>query len=213
MWKGVDPWDFFLCSTCYKKQKKKYVFTVRVTVSFGSWTYSSSNTMLNHHVYPNELTWNPSLDFSTCICVCTIICGDTHGFLIRIQVMHVCVQPSERKTQSAGPIMRRYPTVPLEGGPVMYPQPPPHLLTTPQGAPCYTCIAVPVSSSAAPPRYHGQAQPFYCVNHHLQTLHLDGDAAHHGSNSSSTSDSSSAGHSPPDTPSMPTAPHWESRRK
>lgn len=120
-------------------------------------------------------------------------------------------QPPERKTQSAGPIMRRYPSVPLEGGPVMYPQPPPHLLTAPQGAPCYTCIAVPVSSSAAPARYHGQAQPFYCVNHHLQTLHLDGDASHHCSNSSSASDSSSAGHSPPDTPSMPTAPHWDNR--
>lgn len=135
------------------------------------------------------------------------------GLLIIIQVVCVCVQPPERKTQSAGPIMRRYTSVPLEGGPVMYPQPPPHLLTTPQGAPCYTCIAVPVSSSAAPARYHGQAQPFYCMNHHLQTLHLDGDASHHGSNSSSASDSSSAGHSPPDTPSVPTAPHWDNRRK
>jgi hypothetical protein len=72
---------------------------------------------------------------------------------------------------------------------------------------------VPVSSSAAPARYHGQAQPFYCVNHHLQMLHLDGDVSHHGSNSSSASDSSSAGHSPPDTPSMPTAPHWDHRCK
>jgi hypothetical protein len=140
-------------------------------------------------------------------------CGGTRSLLIMIQVVHICVQPPERKTQSAGPIMRRYPSVPLEGGPVMYPQPPPHLLTTPQGTPCYTCIAVPVSSSAAHARYHGQAQPFYCMNHHLQTLHLDGDASHRGSNSSSASDSSSAGHSPPDTPSMPTAPHWDNKCK
>ncbi|KAJ4436310.1 hypothetical protein ANN_18941 [Periplaneta americana] len=102
---------------------------------------------------------------------------------------------TERKTQSAGPVVRRYPNVPLESGPMMYPQP--------QGTPCFTCIAVPVSSAA--PRYHGQAQPFYCMNHHLRTLHLD------GSNSSSASDSSSTSHSPPDTPSMPSAPHWDSR--
>lgn len=166
----------------------------------------------NTHILMNL---RDALVFSSLICVSALISQTwwDSGLLIIVQVVRVCVQPPERKTQSAGPVMRRYPSVPLEGGPVMYPQPPPHLLTTPQGAPCYTCFAVPVSSSAAPARYHGQAQPFYCVNHHLQTLHLDGDASHQGSNSSSASDSSSAGHSPPDTPSMPTAPHWDNRRK
>lgn len=133
--------------------------------------------------------------------------------LITVQVECVCVQVAERKTQSAGPVMRRYTSVPLEGGPVMYPQPPPQLFSTPQGTPCYTCFAVPVSSSAAPVRYHGHVQPLYCVNHQLQALHLDGDASRHCSNSSSASDSSSASHSPPDTPSMPTAPHWDGRGK
>jgi hypothetical protein len=160
------------------------------------------------------------LGFGSLICVYDVtdqsVClhrgYDTNGLLITVQVECVYVQVPERKTQSAGPVMRRYPNVPLEGGPVMYPQPPP-LLTTPQGTPCYTCIAVPVSSSAAPLRYHGQAQPFCCVNHHLQTLHLDGDASWHCSNSGSASDSSSASHSPPDTPSMPTAPHWDNRGK
>lgn len=156
------------------------------------------------------------LRFGSLICVYDVtvenVClhrDETCGLLITVQVECVCVQVPERKTQSAGPVMRRYP---LEGGPVMYPQPPPQLLTTPQVTPCYTCIAVPVSS-AAPVRYHGQGQPFYCMNHHLQALHLDGDASRHCSNSSSASDSSSASHSPPDTPSMPTAPHWDNRSK
>ncbi|PSN41832.1 hypothetical protein C0J52_14506 [Blattella germanica] len=121
------------------------------------------------------------------------------------------VQAPERKTQSAGPIMRRYQTMPLETGPMMFPPPPPQLLTTPQGTPCYTCIAVPVSSSTAPGRYHGQAQQFYCMNHHMRSLHLDGEASRHCSNSSSASDSSSTSHSPPDTPSMPNAPQWDNR--
>ena len=101
--------------------------------------------------------------------------------------------------------------MPLEAGPMLFPGPPP-ILTTPQGTPCYTCIALPVSSSAAPTRYH-QAQQLACLNHHMRSLQLDGDASRHCSNSSSASDSSSTSHSPPDTPSMPNAPHWDNRGK
>ncbi|XP_067007834.2 uncharacterized protein [Anabrus simplex] len=110
---------------------------------------------------------------------------------------------AERKTQSAGPVVRRYTGIPMEGAPVMYPPPPP-LLAAPPTGPCYTCIAVPVSASAA--RYqqqHGQAQQIYCMNHSMRSLRLD------GSHSSSASDSSSTSHSPPDTPSMPTTLHWD----
>ncbi|KAJ9576958.1 hypothetical protein L9F63_006484, partial [Diploptera punctata] len=120
-------------------------------------------------------------------------------------------QASERKTQSAGPVMRRFPSMPLDSaGPMIFQPPPPQLLTAPQGTPCYTCIAVPVSSSAAPARFH-HTQQFACLNHHMRSLHLDGDASRHCSNSSSASDSSSTSHSPPDTPSIPNAPHWDNR--